>query len=296
MIFIILYYYIKKAIYLKLLNFKNMPYALVTGAAKGIGSSIAEELAKKGYQLLLLDMDKEGLEQRADSIRRRYELPVYTLHQDLSDPDAIQNITEWSKPFHHQLNLVINNAGYGLNGAFEHIPINEQLNIIDVNVKAQLQIAYAFIPVLKKFDKSYLLNVGSTTSYQSVPYLSIYAASKAFVISFTRSLRFELKDSPISVSCLSPGSTDTDFVNRARMGEDVKRMAERFNMTPQSVARTAIKGLFAGKAEIIPGFTNKLNAFLPKFFPKSLVERIAGNIYKPKEGVPLPSVSLLPQS
>ncbi|MEI9808955.1 MAG: SDR family NAD(P)-dependent oxidoreductase [Bacteroidota bacterium] len=82
----------------------------------------------------------------------------------------------------------------GLNGSFEQIPITEQLNIIDVNVKAQLQIAYAFIPVLKQFSRSYLLNVGSTTCYQSVPYLSIYAASKAFVISFTRSLRYELRN------------------------------------------------------------------------------------------------------
>jgi uncharacterized protein len=272
-----------------------MPYALVTGAAKGIGRAIAEELAKKGYRLLLLDFDKETLSQTADTIRKRYDLPVYTLHQDLSHPDAVQNITEWSRPFHHELNVVVNNAGYGLNGAFEQIPIAEQLNIIDVNVKAQLQIAYAFIPVLKKFNKSYLLNVGSTTCYQSVPYLSIYAASKAFVISFTRSLRYELRNSPISVSCLSPGSTDTDFVNRARMGEHVRHTAERFNMTAETVAKTAIKGLFKGKAEIVPGFTNKLNAFLPKFFPKSFVERIAGNIYQPKEEVQLPP-SVVPQS
>ncbi|MEI9911219.1 MAG: SDR family NAD(P)-dependent oxidoreductase [Bacteroidota bacterium] len=205
-----------------------MPYALITGAAKGIGKAIAEELALKGYRLLLLDIDKEALAHTADHIGTRYAVPVYTLHQDLSHPDAIQNITAWSKPFHHELSVVVNNAGYGLNGAFEQMPISEQLNIIDVNVKAQLQIAYAFIPVLKKFKKSYLLNVGSTTCYQSVPYLSIYAASKAFVISFTRSLRFELKDSAISVSCLSPGSTDTDFVNRARMGEHVRRTADRY--------------------------------------------------------------------
>jgi short-subunit dehydrogenase len=177
-----------------------------------------------------------------------------------------------------------------LNGPFEQIPIQEQLNIIDVNIKAQLQIAYAFIPLLRQFPKSYLLNVGSTTCYQSVPYLSIYAASKAFVISFTRSLRHELRQSPVSVSCHSPGSTDTDFVNRARMGQHVRSTAARFNMTPEQVARTAIKGLFNGKAEIIPGFTNKLNAFLPKFFPKSFVEKIAANIYKPREEISLSQV------
>jgi len=268
-----------------------MSYALVTGAAKGIGSAIAEELAKKGYRLLLLDIDKEGLAHTANYISAQYQLPVYTLHQDLSHPDATRNITDWSKPFHQDLTVVVNNAGYGLNGAFEQIPINEQLNIIDVNIKAQLQIAHAFIPVLKKFNKSYLLNVGSTTCYQSVPYLSIYAASKAFVISFTRSLRYELKGSAVSVSCLIPGSTDTDFVNRAGMGEHVRRTADRFNMTAETVGKIAVKGLFKGEAEIIPGFTNKLNAFLPKFFPKSFVERIAGNIYRPRENKSVPVIA-----
>jgi uncharacterized protein len=272
-----------------------MSYAFVTGAAKGIGRSIAAELASKGYGLLLLDIDKETLLNTADTIRKSFDQPVYTLHQDLSHPDAIQKINEWSSPFHDELNVVVNNAGFGLNGAFEQLPIAEQINIVEVNVKAQLQIAYAFIPVLRKFNKSYLLNLGSTSGYQSVPYLSIYAASKAFVISFTRSLRYELRNSSISVSCLSPGSTDTDFLNRAGMGEHVRRTAERFFMTPETVAKTAIKGLFNGKAEIIPGFTNKLNAFLPKFFPKLFVERIAGNIYKPKAEVQLPA-TVVPQS
>jgi hypothetical protein len=272
-----------------------MPSALITGSAKGIGRAIATELGKKGYKLLLLDIDKEALLYTAETIRKNLEQPVYTLHLDLSGPDAIQKITEWSSPFHHELNLVVNNAGFGLNGAFEQLPLAEQLNIIDVNIKAQLNIAYAFIPVLKKFNKSYLLNLGSTSGYQSVPYLSIYAASKAFVISFTRSLRYELRNSSISVSCLSPGSTDTDFLNRAGMGEHVRRTAERFFMTPEKVAKTAIKGLLKGKAEIIPGFTNKLNAFLPKFFAKSFVEKIAGNIYQPKEEIQLPA-AVVPQS
>jgi hypothetical protein len=181
------------------------------------------------------------------------------------------------------LNLVVNNAGYGLNGAFADMPLEAQLNLIDVNVKAQVKISHSFIPVLKQFQEAWLLNVGSTTCYQPVPYLSVYAASKSFVISFTRSLRHELRHTSISVSCLSPGSTDTDFVNRAGMPERIKNTARRFNMTPERVAGIAIKGLFNRKAEIIPGFTNKLNAYLPKFFSKSLVEKIAGNIYENKE-------------
>jgi short-subunit dehydrogenase len=102
------------------------------------------------------------------------------------------------------------------------------------------------------------------------------------VISFTRSLRYELKDSPVSVSCLIPGSTDTDFVHRARMGESIRKTAEKFNMSAEEVGRIAVKGLFNKRAEIIPGFTNKLNAWLPKFFPKLFVEKIGADIYKPR--------------
>jgi len=137
--------------------------------------------------------------------------------------------------------------------------------------------------VLRQFPRAYLLNLASTTAYQTVPYLNIYAATKAFALSFTRGLRYELRHSGISVSALSPGSTDTDFVNRARMSEHTRSIANRFNMTPEKVASIAVEGLFKGKAEIIPGFTNKLNAWLPKFFPKLFVEKIAAGIYAPKE-------------
>jgi short-subunit dehydrogenase len=154
--------------------------------------------------------------------------------------------------------------------------------MIDVNIKAQVSLSHAYIPFLKKRTQAFLLNVGSTTSFQTVPYLNIYAASKAFVSSFTRGLRYELRHSSVSVSLLTPGSTDTDFVNRARMSAAVKKTAERYNMSPEAVAKIAVRGLFKEKAEIIPGFTNKLHAFFPRFFPKSLVAKIGGSIYKPE--------------
>ena len=259
-----------------------MSYALITGAAKGIGSAIAVEMAEKGYNLLLVDIDAAGLERTKNKINDKQSVGVHTLPLDLSFSDSAKKIKEWSSLYHNELNVVINNAGYGLNAPFESLQIEEHENIIDVNIKAQLKIAHAFIPVLRQFSQSYLLNVGSTTSFQSVPYLSVYAASKAFVISFTRSLRYELKDSPISVSCLIPGSTDTDFVNRARMGEFVRKKASTYNMTAESVAKIAVRGMFNKKAEIIPGMSNQLHSFFPKFFPKSLVEKIAGDLYKPR--------------
>lgn len=260
-----------------------MSYALVTGAAKGIGKGIASALARHDFDLLLVDIDEAGLANTKKEIESTSGSLVYTLHLDLSASDALQQLTSWTSIWHDELEVVVNNAGYGLNGAFEQLTLAEQLNIIDVNVKAQVSLSHAYIPVLKRRSQAYLLNVGSTTAFQTVPYLNIYAATKAFVLSFTRGLRFELRDSAISVSVLIPGSTDTDFVNRARMTESTKRTAEKFNMSPDVVGKIAVHGLFKGKAEIIPGFTNKLHAFFPRFFPKTFVERIAANIYRPKE-------------
>lgn len=265
-----------------------MSYALVTGAAKGIGRAIANELARRNYNLLLVDMDVTGLANTAAGLLAQYNLDIQVLEQDLSRPDAAKKIKEWSTPYHRELNVVVNNAGYGLNAPFVELSLEEQLDIIDVNIKAQLAITYTFLPLLKQFKKSYLLNVCSTTAYQPVPYLTVYAASKAFVLSFNQSLHYELRNSPVSLSYLSPGSTDTDFVIRARMQPHTLKIAARFNMTPEEVARIAVKGLFKGKEEIIPGFLNKLNAFLPKFFPVSLVRRIAAPIYEPKEETAVP--------
>lgn len=267
-------------------------YAIVTGAAKGIGRSIARELAAHNYNLLLADIDEIRLFQAAQEIRNEYNVSVHLLEIDLSEDDAPERLKHWSKQFHNQLKIVVNNAGYGLNGSFSEMSLSDQLNIINLNIKTVVGISHHFIPVLNKQSQAYLLNVGSTTSYQTVPYLNIYASTKAFILSFTRGLRYELRRSNVSVSCLSPGSTDTDFVNRAKMGEATRKTAKKFNMSADEVARVAVDGLFRGKAEIVPGFTNKLNAFLPKFFPKAFVERIAGNIYEPKDKKNVPSSSV----
>jgi uncharacterized protein len=260
-----------------------MSYALVTGAAKGIGKSIAFELAKRKYNLLLIDMDAAVLETTAEEIKTKTGVAVEWLHQDLSEWSAAEKIKFWTSSYHQELTVVVNNAGFGLNGAFEDLSIEEQFGIIDVNIKAQLALTYTYIPVLRQFKKSYLLNVCSTTAYQPVPYLNIYAASKAFILSFNRSLKYELKGSPISLSYLSPGATDTDFVKRARMKEHTLKVADRFNMTAEEVGKIAVDGLFEGKEEIVPGFYNKLNSFLPRLFPVSFVRKIAASIYAPKK-------------
>lgn len=259
----------------------NSYYALITGGSRGIGKALATQLAAKGYHLLLVSGTDSILQQTAKELKLLYpSIDIQYLSIDLSLPEAAKAVFDWTNPYHDKLQLLVNNAGLGISGAFSVKPIETQLKVIDVNFRTLVALSYLFIPILQKQKKAYILNIASTAAYQSVPYLSVYAASKAAVLSFSRGLKQELSRSSISVSCVSPGSTDTYFADRAEMGPSIKKIAARFNMSPEKVAAIAINGLFKHKAEIIPGNTNKLNAFIPRLFPKSWVEKIAGNIYK----------------
>jgi len=259
-----------------------MHYALITGSAKGIGKALATELAAKNYGLLLIDMDGQGLTNTARELESRYKIPVQTLAQDLSENGAVSKIKSWSEPFHQQLQVVINNAGFGLNGSFEELPIKEQLNIIDVNVKALVEISHTFIPILRKINKGYLMNLGSNAAYQAVPYLCIYAATKAFIVSFTRGIRYELRNTNVSVTCLTAGSTESNFMDRAGMGSSIRKTASKMEIPAATVARLGVEAMFRGKAEIVPDFNSKLGIFLSRHLPKRFSEKYGADIFKQK--------------
>src|SRR5262249_22937746 len=132
-------------------------------------------------------------------------------------------------------------------------------------------------------EKTYLLNIGSNAAYQAVPYLCMYAASKSFIVSFTRGIRYELRKTNISVTCVSPGSTDTNFVDRAGMGKSIRKTAEKYNLTPQKVAQLGVNALFSGKSEILTGLNTKLGVFLSGIAPKIISEKFGANIFQKKD-------------
>ncbi len=257
-----------------------MEYALITGASKGIGKAIAYQLAKKKINILLVARSEDLLKELAQDIKKIHSVDADYFATDLSDPNAAQHVRQWCLQKNYAINILVNNAGYGLWGRFDTLTLEEQNNMLRLNMSTLVNLTYELLPTLKAAKKSYILNVASTAAYQAVPTLSLYAASKAFVLSFSRGLKIELKNTPISVSCISPGPTTSDFVNRARMGSAIQKKAEQFSMTAEKVAEIAISGMFSGKAEIIPGISNKLTAKITSFIPKWLPEKIAENLYK----------------
>jgi short-subunit dehydrogenase len=258
-----------------------MPIALITGASRGIGRALAVSLAQRGYDLLLVARSADQLQALAQEVHTQHQRSAQVLALDLTQPDAAAEVATWAA---HQapqgLAVLINNAGYALWGRFEQLNLEEQLNMLQLNLNLPIQLTYALLPLLRRADKGYILNVASTAAYQAVPSLTLYAASKAFLLSFSRGLRYELKGSTISITCLSPGATATDFANRAGMGTELQAVANKVSMTPSQVAEAGLKALFAGKAEFIPGMLNKVSAGLTSVVPKPLVEKIAAGIYE----------------
>lgn len=177
-----------------------MAYALITGASGGIGLELAEELAKRKIDLLLLARSEGKLKEICNRLVSTYQIKADYLSIDLSASDAIAKIESWLASNSFDVNILINNAGYGIWGRVDSTSVENLNNMMQLNMNVVANLCHALIPQLKKHNQSYILNVASTAAYQAVPTLTTYAATKAFVVLFTRGLRLELKDTPISVT------------------------------------------------------------------------------------------------
>jgi uncharacterized protein len=256
-----------------------MAYALITGASGGIGLCMARELAQRKVDLLLVARSKDKLSKICEELKKEFPIKADYLSLDLSESNSVSSLMNWLKEKSYPISILINNAGYGIWGTVESTSPEKLNNMMQLNMNVVANLCHAMLPELKKHPKSYILNVASTAAYQAVPTLATYAASKAFVILFTRGLRMELKNTSVSVSCLSPGATSTNFIDRAGM-ELMKEKAEKFSMKPEAVAKIAMEGMFKGKAEILPGFINWISVQLTYFMPKFIPEKIAEGLYR----------------
>jgi len=256
-----------------------MPFALITGGGKGIGKCIATELAKRNYPVLLVARDEKSLEEHVISLSNTYGVAAHYLTLDLGKAGATQILMDWITSNNYNVGILVNNAGYGLSGPFTNYSANDHLEMMRVNMEVPVALTSALLPMLTRNSPAYILNIASSAAYQAVPGLTAYAASKSFVLSFSRGLRHELKNTGVSVTAVSPGATDTNFAHRANVGHKALKTAEKVNMTPEAVAEIAVTALFNKKPEVITGFLNKLGAFLVWLLPKKLAESTAASLY-----------------
>jgi uncharacterized protein len=255
-----------------------MKHAIVTGASKGLGKALAHQLAGMGYHLLLVARSEKELTSVAQEIHQQFNIPAVALSLDLSEVDAPHKVVQWCANNKFHPSVLINNAGYACWGYFDSIALHQHHRMMQVNMNTLVDLTHSLLPQLRLQQKAFILNVASTTAFQAVPTLALYAASKAFVRSFSRGLRYELKNSSVSVTCLSPGPMATNFIQQAGM-EAMQETATKFEMTAEEVARQGLKALFKGKSECTPGLLNYITVKLSFIIPDVILEKIAANLY-----------------
>lgn len=253
-------------------------YTLITGASMGLGKALAQECASRGMNLILVALPNEGLPTLAETLQSKFGIEVVIFETDLTAAEAPENLAKHIKE-NFRVSALINNAGIG-GTMFIEMASTAYLNaIIMLNIRALVMLTHQLIPELKSHPRSYILNVSSLAAFSPFPYKTIYPASKSFVLSFTRGLREELRETPISVTSLNPGLilTNPDVMFRSSVHGQKSTMAAH---SPEDIARIAISGMLRGKAVIVPGIFSKFSRFLMQVLPSTIQMRILANIYR----------------
>ncbi|MDF1549480.1 MAG: SDR family NAD(P)-dependent oxidoreductase [Bacteroidales bacterium] len=248
-------------------------YTLITGSSQGIGKGYAMEFAKRGYNVLLVALPDSKLEETATEIKEKYQVKVAILPIDLAEKDAPQNVYNWCKENDYIVDILVNNAGVAGTTIFEESPLDYSDMRIQVNIRALVLLCRLFIPDLKKLPKAYILNTGSLSAYYSIPYKSVYSASKAFVLTFSKAIRDELHGSSVSVSVVNPNGVYTNDGTFGRINAHGAK-GRLTATTAEQLAVIAIDEMFKGKGVIIPKFVNKFLLFLQKLIPAKLEQSI----------------------
>jgi len=244
-------------------------YTLITGASSGIGKALAQECAARGMNILLVALPGKELDELQQHIQEQYKVMCNSLGEDLADPNASARVYEWVRQNNFQVNMLINNVGIGSKAAFEKLSPAFYAKQINLNVMNTCLMTRMFIDDLKQHKPAYILNMGSMGGFFALPEKVVYAATKAFVFSFSQGLRLELADTGISVSVVCPGGTDTN-PNTIASNKDLKGLAKKSVMQPEEVAKESITRLLKGDAVIIPGGVNKFIVGVSKIIPTSL--------------------------
>jgi short-subunit dehydrogenase len=257
-----------------------MKYTLITGASKGIGKAFAYECAAKGYNLLLVARSESLLSKLAEELTATYKITVDWHVADLLDHNAHKKVFGWVADKGYNVNMLINNAGMGLYGEFSKVALEDHLKVMHLNMDSMVRMAHEFLNTTDSTQKRYILNTSSTGAYQPVPYMGIYSASKAFMLSFSYALRYEMLKKNVHVTALCPGGTETEFFTPAKMEKVVQKNAS-FMMKADQVAREGLSGLLRNNAAVIPGFINKLSAVSVRIAPTTIVTASAASFFKP---------------
>jgi short-subunit dehydrogenase len=256
--------------------------ALVTGGSGGIGLGLAKELARNGHSVVLVARKRDPLEAAAGHIEGKYGVRATVFATDLADPIAPARIHEGMLDQGIDIGILINNAGFGAGGPFIDTEVDRELDMIQVNVTAVIHLTKLFLPPMVKRRRGRVMNLASTAAFQPGPLMSVYYASKAFVLSFSEAIAEELRNTGVTVTALCPGPTETGFAAEANIGR-----SRLFHYSPvadpEDVARYGYRAMMKGERVAIPALRDKLMIQAERITPRRLVTVLARKLQESRE-------------
>ncbi|MBT8462820.1 MAG: SDR family oxidoreductase [Gemmatimonadetes bacterium] len=256
---------------------RSRPGALVTGASSGIGYELSKILAREGHDLALVARSADRLETIAGALRDDFGVQVVVVSVDLSDPGAPDRVFDRLREAEFTVDVLVNNAGFGTMGRFVRSDTGAQVDMVEVNITALTHLTRLYAERMLERGQGRIMNVASTAAFQPGPFMAVYFATKAYVLSFSEALAEELRDTGVTVTALCPGPTVTGFQKRAGM-EHSPIGGRMVTADAASVARAGYAGMMKGKRLVIPGLFNRLGTMSPRFFPRALATRIVARM------------------
>ena len=249
-------------------------WALVTGASSGIGAEFARALASRGWNLVLTARREERLRDLAEALSSEYLIRTAVVAADLSEAGETQRVWEEAAEG-RAIHLLVNNAGFGLQGRFDELPLERQTEMVRLNCIAVMELAHLALQPMRERGEGYIINVASTMAFQPVPFSATYAATKAFVLSLSQALWDENRAAGVRVLALCPGTTPTEFQQVAGVSRGAHSPGA---LQASQVVHRALDTMYKGKSYLVPGATNYFASTLSRLLPLSVATRLAGMV------------------
>jgi short-subunit dehydrogenase len=261
---------------------KGTKYAVVAGGSKGIGIAIAKALAKRKYNLVLIGRHSEALRIAKNQLESEFGIHVETLTMDLSLKQSADDIAQWCIQRNLPVSMLCNVAGLGGAADYLTLPLHDLRYMINLNIESDIALSLRLLPLLEKNSPSYILNVGSMAGFAPIPVKNLYSATKSAIIFFSYSLRYQLKEKNISVSCLCPGPVFTKEEIVKDTIEKLGGFGKAIAVDPEKVGEIAVQGTLKGRLIIVPGFIAKSMSVLLRLLPRRFLVYLYHKLGKKK--------------
>jgi len=248
-----------------------MKATLITGASSGIGEAFARQLAADGHDLVLVARSEKLLHELCDELMLRHKITAHYVVMDLTEPRSAAKLFGETEKHGFEVAWLINNAGFGSIGDFSSLDVDREIAMIDLNMRALVALTHQYLVQMRYRGSGTIINVSSAAGFQPIPFMATYAATKAFVTSFSEAIAEENRPYGIRVLALCPGATKTNFFRASNIDQPIKVKGQQ---TPEEVVETALRALKSGKTKVVSGFVNYFGSILGEHLPSTLTTRV----------------------